>query len=257
MKHRKGSSKMNTSSLLVIIPTFNEAGTILTVLEGVQKYLPDTAVLVVDDNSPDGTGELVENYSEMNPDINIMHRKMKDGLRAAYSAGFVWALRNGYDYVVQMDADGSHQPAQLPDLVAPVLDGIADISVGARWVPGGSTQNWPWYRKLLSKGGSFYSAHMLKLDLHDLTSGFRCFKSSVLKDLDLDALTSKGYGFQIETLKSALDKGYRVIEVPIDFMQRLHGESKMSLSIMVEALWNVTKWGVKLRSQSSKTYPIV
>ncbi len=228
--------------IVVIIPTFNESDTLPPIVERVRTSVPEADVLIVDDNSPDGTGEVADGISAEDPQVHVMHRLGKEGLGAAYLAGFSWALQSGYDVVVEMDADGSHQPEQLPRL----LDGLrgADLVLGSRWVPGGQTVNWPRSRQLISQGGSTYTRLMLGVPLRDATGGYRAFRADTLRRLDLHEVASQGYCFQIDLAWRALQRGMVVREVPITFVERTAGDSKMSRKIVVEALWRVTAWGV-------------
>jgi dolichol-phosphate mannosyltransferase len=199
-------------------------------------------VLVVDDSSPDGTGELADRLAAADEHINVLHRTGKEGLGAAYIAGFRWALDHGYDVMVEMDADGSHQPEELPRLLAAL--GGADLVLGARWVPGGRVVNWPRSREVLSRGGNIYTQLMLGVPLRDATGGFRAFRAATLEKIGLDDVDSRGYCFQIDLALRAIRHGLRVVEVPITFVERTHGTSKMSRNIVAEAMWRVTLWGV-------------
>ena len=228
--------------IVVIIPTFNERTTITPIVSRVRAAVPEAFILVADDNSPDGTGQIADDLAAEDDHVTVMHRLGKEGLGAAYLAGFAWALQEGYDVVVEMDADGSHQPEQLPRL----LDALrsADLVLGSRWVPGGRTENWPKSRQLISRGGSAYTRMMLGVPIHDATGGFRAFRADTLRKLDLHEVASQGYCFQIDLAWRALQRGLRVREVPITFVERTPGASKMSRKIVVEALWRVTAWGV-------------
>lgn len=230
---------------LIIIPTWQETQSLPPLVEQLL-LLPDEEyhVLVVDDSSPDGTGEIAETYAKHNPEqVYVLHRGSRTGLRDAYFAGFRWALEHNYETVVQMDADGSHNPEYLPHLTAPVLNGQADVVTGSRWLPGGGTLGWSWYRKLLSKGGSWYARTLLKLPYTDLTGGYKCYNREVLQYLLQEGnVTTEGYGFQIETILRAHRVGFRVTETPILFSDRVHGESKMTAHIIWEAFRKVTSW---------------
>lgn len=235
--------------VLVIIPTYNE-------LENLPRIVPavlaaaDVEVLVADDNSPDGTGQLADEMAAADPRIHVMHRKGKEGLGAAYLAGFAWALERGYDVVVEMDADGSHRPADLPNLLNAVKD--ADLVLGSRWIPGGSVENWPKSREILSRGGNTYARVMLKVPLHDATGGFRAFRADTLRAIDLHDVDSQGYIFQVDLAHRTLSRGLRVVEVPITFVEREYGTSKMSRKIVGEAMWRVTVWGATMRREQFK-----
>jgi dolichol-phosphate mannosyltransferase len=206
-------------------------------------------VLVVDDGSPDGTGALADEMAAANPRVSVMHRTSKDGLGAAYLAGFSWGLERGYDVICEMDADGSHRAADLP-LILEELEANpnASLVLGSRWVPGGAVENWPKHREFLSRGGNTYVRVMLDLGLKDATGGFRAYRSSALKALDFDQIQSHGYCFQVDMARSVLEHGGEVREVPITFVERTAGESKMSGNIVAEALLKVTGWGVEKRS---------
>jgi dolichol-phosphate mannosyltransferase len=232
--------------VLVIIPTYQERENIEDVVQRVLTAVPTTDVLVVDDGSPDGTGKIADAMAEDDARVHVLHRTQKAGLGAAYIAGFDWALAAGYDVLVEMDADGSHAPEQLPRLLA-ALD-RADLVLGSRWVPGGSAVNWPRRRELLSRGGSLYSRLALGIHLRDATGGYRAFKREVLEQIDYAAVASEGYCFQVDLARRAIEGGHRVVEVPITFVERVRGESKMSGAIVREALWRVTQWGVAHRA---------
>ena len=228
--------------IVVIIPTYNETLTLPTIMARVRSSVPEAQVLVIDDNSPDGTGALADSIADQDTQVHVMHREGKAGLGAAYLAGFAWALEQGSDVVVEMDADGSHQPEQLPDLLAALRD--ADLVLGSRWVAGGGVVNWPKSREILSRGGNAYTRTMLGVPLHDATGGYRAFKAGTLRALDLQDVASQGYCFQVDLAWRAVQRGMRVKEVPITFVERTAGTSKMSQRIVVEALWRVTVWGV-------------
>ena len=227
--------------VLVVIPTYNEAENIDRVLRAVRQALPDAGILVVDDGSPDGTADLAEGLGHEIGSIDVLRRSAKSGLGSAYRAGFSWGLERGWDAFVEMDADLQHDPAALPGLVAPLAEGV-DLVVGSRYIPGGSIPNWRWHRRLLSQGGNIYAATLLGLGIKDSTSGFRVYSGRILQLIDLRAVRAEGYGFQIEMVRQVLDHGGRVAEVPIRFVDRVEGESKMSMHIVVEALALVTWW---------------
>lgn len=236
----------DTERVLVVIPTYNEVKSIEPVVERVRRAVPDVEVLVVDDNSPDGTGRVADDISARDNKVHVLHRSAKQGLGAAYREGFGWALDRDYDVVVEMDADGSHLPEQLPRLLSALAD--ADLVLGARWVPGGRTVNWSSARRLLSRSGNLYVRAALGLGLHDATGGFRAFRRQTLAGLDLAAVSSQGYCFQVDVARRAAAGGRRVVEVPITFVEREEGESKMSRDIVREALVSVTVWGVRHRA---------
>jgi dolichol-phosphate mannosyltransferase len=236
---------MNAERCLVVIPTYNEAGNIQLVLDRVRASAPTVDVLVVDDGSPDGTGQLADQVAAHDDSVHVLHRTAKAGLGAAYLAGFGWGLARDYDVLIEMDADGSHLPEQLPRLLDALPD--ADLVLGARWVPGGRVVNWPRRRMLLSRGGNLYARLALGLPLHDATGGFRAFRRTVLEKIGLDDVTSQGYCFQVDLARRTVSAGFRVVEVPITFVEREIGESKMSGDIVREALVNVTRWGIQHR----------
>jgi dolichol-phosphate mannosyltransferase len=235
--------------VLVIIPTYNERENIVTILGRLRAAVPHADALVVDDNSPDGTGAVADGLAAADGAIRVLHREGKGGLGAAYLAGFAWGLDAGYEVLVEMDADGSHAPEQLPRLLAAIDDG-ADLVLGSRWVAGGEVVNWPTSREILSRGGNTYTRLVLGIPLHDATGGFRAYRRRLLLDLPLDRVTSQGYCFQVDLAWRSWVTGHRVVEVPITFTERAVGVSKMSRAIVIEALWRVTVWGVtSLRSK--------
>jgi dolichol-phosphate mannosyltransferase len=236
---------MNRS--LVIIPTYNELDNLEPVIDRVLAAAPELDVLVVDDGSPDGTGDLADWLALASDRVFVMHRSEKNGLGAAYLAGFAWALDRGYEHVVEMDADGSHHPEALPALLALLDDN--DIALGSRWVPGGTIENWPLRRILLSRSGNIYTRLALGIAVKDATGGFRAFRADALRRIDLAAVASQGYCFQVELLWRALEAELTVAELPITFTERVRGESKMSGSIVRESLLRVTSWGVRRRAR--------
>jgi dolichol-phosphate mannosyltransferase len=236
--------------VLVVTPTYNERLNIEMVLDRLRAAVPQADVLVVDDQSPDGTGEVADKLAATDGAVHVLHRPFKEGLGAAYVAGFGWGLERGYDVLVEMDADGSHQPEQLPRLLDALQD--ADLVLGSRWVKGGSVVDWPKSRMALSRGGNTYVRLSLGLGLHDATGGFRAFRREVLEGIDLTSVASHGYCFQVDLVWRALTNGARVVEVPIDFVERIHGSSKMSGAIVREALLRVTQWAVELRWQQAR-----
>ncbi|MBK6763434.1 MAG: polyprenol monophosphomannose synthase [Micrococcales bacterium] len=231
--------------ILVIIPTYNEIENLPLIVPRLRVSVPEAHVLVADDNSPDGTAEVADEFAAADDHIHVMHRLGKEGLGAAYLAGFAWALENGYDVVVEMDADGSHQPEQLPLLLDALRD--ADLVLGSRYVPGGAVVNWPKSREWLSRGGNWYTRRALRMPLMDATGGYRAFRASTLRALDLDGVGSAGYIFQVDLAHRTIAKGLRVKEVPIEFVERQVGDSKMNRKIVSEALWRVTVWGARER----------
>ena len=234
-----------SGGVLVIIPTYNESESLPGVLERLRRAVPDAHVLVADDNSPDGTGALADALAAKDDHIHVLHRAGKEGLGKAYLAGFAWALERGYDVIVEMDADGSHRPEELPRLLAQIPH--ADVVLGSRWVPGGSVVNWPASRRVLSQGGSLYTRLALGIPTRDATGGYRAYRATALRELDLETVESNGYCFQIDLLWRALQRGLVVREVPITFVEREAGTSKMSGRIVREALVNVGRWGAAYR----------
>lgn len=232
---------MSEPKPLVIIPTYNERENLPRLLERVHAALPAAHVLIVDDGSPDGTGALADEHAAADPRVHVLHRSGKLGLGTAYIAGFKWGLARDYTHLFEMDADFSHEPEALPKLLAATEAGGADFALGSRWVKGGETVNWPWYRKAVSQGGSLYARTVLGVPVRDLTGGFKCFKRKVLEGIDLDGISAVGYGFQIELTYRAAKAGFRPVEVPIRFADRVAGQSKMSGSIFAEAFTLVWK----------------
>jgi dolichol-phosphate mannosyltransferase len=230
---------------LVVIPTYNEAASVESILRTVRVAAPDVDVLVVDDGSPDGTADLAEKVGADEGGVHVLRRTAKRGLGRAYLAGFSWGLERGYQALVEMDADLSHDPEVVPILLDALTD--CDLVIGSRYVSGGAIPNWSLHRKALSKAGNVYSAWMLQMKVTDLTSGFRAYRSELLRDLPLDRISAGGYAFQIEMAYRSARAGAKIREVPIRFVDRTEGESKMSWWITVEALQLVTRWGIRLR----------
>lgn len=235
--------------VLVVIPTYNEKDALPLILDRVRSAVPNAEILVVDDKSPDGTGRIAQLRSEADEHIHVMHRLGKDGLGAAYLAGFAWGLQNGFDVLVEMDADGSHQPEELPTLLSALES--ADLVLGSRWVLGGGTQNWSRGREVLSRGGNTYTRFMLGIDICDSTGGYRAFRANTLRSLNLNEVASQGYCFQVDLAWRAKQRGLVVREVPITFVEREVGNSKMSRKIVTEALWRVTVWGIQNRARNT------
>ena len=232
--------------MLVIIPTYNEARNLSSILTRIRAAVPAAHVLVADDNSPDGTGRLADELARADDHLHVLHRLGKEGLGAAYLAGFEWGLEHGYRVLVEHDADGSHQPEQLLALLDAL--GSADRVKGSRYVPGGKVVNWPKSRELLSRGGSLWTRLMLGLPVKDATGGFNAFRAETLRGIGLDNIASAGYCFQVDLTWRAYRAGYRVVEVPITFVEREFGESKMNQRIVIEALLLTTWWGIVHRS---------
>lgn len=227
-------------NVLVIVPTFNERENIREIAEAVRVHGYD--LLIVDDNSPDGTGEIADELAAGDASIHVLHRSKKEGLGPAYTAGFARALDLGAEIICEMDADFSHDPQDLPRLVAAVEAG-ADLAIGSRYVPGGGTEGWPWHRELLSKGGNAYASLMLGIHVRDATAGFRAFRDTTIRKIDPSDCEASGYGFQIEMAWRTERNGLEITEVPIIFRDRIYGESKMNRSIAIEAIGLITKWG--------------
>ena len=231
--------------VLVVVPTYNEAENLGPILDRLRAAVPTAHALVVDDGSPDGTGALADELAAEDPCLHVLHRPAKAGLGPAYVAGFRWARQHGYDVVVEMDADGSHAPEQLPRLLA-ALDG-ADLVLGSRYVPGGEVADWPAHRLLLSRAGNVYTRWALRMPLNDATGGYRAARGELIDRLPFDDVASEGYCFQVDWAWRAVRAGARVAEVPITFTEREFGRSKMSGSIVREALVRVTVWGLRDR----------
>ena len=225
-------------SVWVILPTYNEADNLEAVVGGIRAATPEAHILVVDDNSPDGTGDLADALSQADDGLHVLHRPGKSGLGRAYTAGFAHALARGAGFVVEMDADLSHDPADLPRLIAPAVDG-ADLVLGSRYTPGGGIENWGLDRRVLSRLGCGYARRTLGVPVRDLTGGFKCFRASTLRAIDPGSAGAQGYAFQVELTWRVLALGLTVVEVPIRFRERRLGESKMSAQIALEAAWRV------------------
>ena len=226
---------------LVIVPTYNEAENLPILVGELFRHNNNVDLLIVDDNSPDGTGSIADSLAKTDPRITVLHRAAKEGLGRAYIAGFKLAFTRGYDFVIEMDADGSHRAVDLPKLIAQQ----ADLVIGSRWVKDGSTMNWPFGRILISRIGNLYVRLMLRANIHDATAGFRVYRTELLKRINLESIASQGYSFQVEMTWAALNAGAAVKEVPIVFVERVIGASKMTTAIVIEALWLVTKLGFR------------
>ena len=232
---------------LVVIPTYNEKDNIERAVAGVRHFAPHVDILIADDNSPDGTGDIADRLA-VDPHVQVLHREHKEGLGAAYVHGFGWALDRGYEVIVEMDADGSHRPQDLPHLLNAVQAyPDAALVLGSRWVPGGAVRNWPASRMLLSRGGNLYTRLMLGTHVRDATGGFRAFRAQTLRALELSSVRSQGYCFQVDLVRRVHAAGLCIVEVPIIFVEREFGTSKMSGHIVREALWRVTLWGISDR----------
>jgi dolichol-phosphate mannosyltransferase len=241
----QSDTRAELGQVLVVIPTYNERENLGPIVARLHEALPEVHALVVDDGSPDGTGELADQMAAADDRVHVMHRTEKAGLGAAYVAGFGWALERDYGVIVEMDADGSHGPEDLPRLLDALTD--ADLVLGSRYVPGGRVVNWPKYRELISRGGGLYSRLALGAKVRDITGGFKAFRREVLEKINIQSVASQGYCFQIDLTWRTIEAGFEVVEVPITFTERAIGQSKMSGNIVREALWRVTKWGARRR----------
>ena len=235
----------------VIVPTYNERANLEQIASRLRTAVPDADLLIVDDNSPDGTGEAADKLAAGDARIHVLHRPAKAGLGSAYIAGFRWALERDYGVLVEIDADGSHQPQELPTLLA-ALEAGADLVIGSRYVPGGTVLNWPKSREVLSRGGNTYARVLLGIKVRDATGGYRAFRATALRQGGLDEVESQGYCFQIDLALRVIRAGLTVVEVPITFVERTQGASKMSRAVVAEALWRVTQWGVGAWLHGSK-----
>ena len=231
------------SEVLVVIPTYNERATIGSIVARILAAVPDAHILIVDDGSPDGTGSIAAQLADHNLRVHVLHRAGKLGLASAYRDGFTWGLERGYGYLVEFDGDGSHQAEELPALLAAATH--ADVVLGSRWVAGGRVVDWPLKRQVLSRGGSWYARMMLGMPFRDITGGYRVFSARALAGLEYDSVDSDGYSFQIEMLFAAWRAGFTIVEVPITFVERQFGSSKMSSHIVLESLVLVTRWGIR------------
>ena len=240
-----GESGAATGRVIVVMPTYNERQNLEGMANRIRESVPGADVLVVDDNSPDGTGDLADKLVEADRQVHVMHRTEKAGLGRAYVAGFTWALENGYDLIVEMAADGSHRPEDLPKLLAAVTK--ADAVIGSRYVPGGTVVNWPKSREILSRGANIYNRVMLGVRIKDATGGFRVYKAATLRKIDLNSIDSAGYCFQIDMTLRVLQAGLVLTEVPITFVERELGASKMSNTVIIEAFTRVAQWGITAR----------
>jgi dolichol-phosphate mannosyltransferase len=240
-----GESGAVVDRVIIVMPTYNERQNLDGMASRIRESVPDADLLVVDDNSPDGTGDLADKLAEVDPRVHVLHRTEKAGLGRAYVAGFTWALANGYSLIVEMDADGSHRPEDLPRLLAAAA--TADAVIGSRYVPGGTVVNWPKSREILSRGANIYNRLMLGVRVKDATGGYRVYRAATLRAIDLDSIDSAGYCFQIDMTLRTLQAGLTIIEVPITFVERERGSSKMSNAVIVEAFTRVAQWGIAAR----------
>ncbi|MCU1356286.1 MAG: hypothetical protein JWM89_1704 [Acidimicrobiales bacterium] len=234
-------------SPLVVLPTYQEADNVREVLARIRAAAPDAHILVVDDGSPDGTADLADEVGAALGQIEVLRRPAKSGLGPSYRAGFAWGIERGHDVLVEMDADLSHDPDVLPRLIGAVGEGGADLAIGSRYVPGGAVPGWPVRRRMLSQWGNRYIGVMLRMPVRDATAGFRAYRTTIVEKVGLDRVRADGYGFQIEMAYEVTKAGGTIVEVPITFRDRLRGESKMAPNIVSEALWLVTRWGVRDR----------
>lgn len=246
MQQPEASDRQVSSRALVVLPTYNERESLGRIVTGVLQAAHDIDVLIIDDASPDGTGDIADDLASREPRVTVLHRAGKLGLGTAYIAGFRLAFERGYAFAIEMDSDGSHLPEELPSLLAAARAG-AGMAIGTRWMPGGAIVNWPRHRRLISRGGTGFARLALRSGLRDLTSGYRVLSRRCVEQLDLSTIVSEGYAFQVETAWRLERLGCPVAEVPITFVERTTGRSKMSLSIMWEAFSNVLRWGIELR----------
>jgi dolichol-phosphate mannosyltransferase len=235
-----------TGRTVMVVPTYNEVDNLAWLVGRLRRAQPTVDVLVVDDGSPDGTGRVADELAAEDAGVTVVHRTAKEGLGAAYLHGFAVALARGYEVIGEMDADGSHQPEQLQRLRDALADGV-DLVIGSRWVPGGSVVNWPTHRELLSRGGNLYVRLLLGIAVRDATAGYRLFRRSTLEAIDLESVRSTGYVFQTELAWRTLRAGLRLVEVPIEFVERERGDSKMSGDVAIESLRRITRWGLSER----------
>lgn len=244
------------SDSLVIVPTYNEADSIRSIVSRIRTAVPDADVLIVDDASPDGTGAIADELAAGDASIRVFHRAGKSGLGSAYLAGFARATSEQYTWVIEIDADGSHDPAELPAMLTLAHDVGAALVIGSRWIPGGSVVNWPWIRRAISRSGNAYARWMLGSRIHDITAGFRVFRVAALAGLDREHVASQGYCFQVELAWRVEQSGGVVREHPIAFVERASGRSKMHAGIVLEALARVTLWGISSRRGRRRVAPI-
>jgi dolichol-phosphate mannosyltransferase len=246
---REGTTAEQAGDLrvLVIIPTYNESENLANIVGRVQAAAPAVHVLVADDNSPDGTGQIADGLAEGDDRVHVLHRAGKEGLGKAYLAGFAWGIEAGYDVIVEMDADGSHRPEDFPRLLEAFVAEDADLVLGSRYIKGGKTVNWPWHRQMISRTGNTWVRLVTGMRLKDATGGYRLFRRTTLEKIDLSSVESAGYTFQVDLAWRTTRAGLKVVEVPITFVERELGTSKMNTTIVIEALWRTTVWGMKYR----------
>lgn len=239
------------TKILVLVPTYNERENLPLIMHRIRASVPAADVLVLEDNSPDGTGDVADQLAAGDERIRVMHRPGKDGLGNAYLAGFAWGLERGYDALVEIDADGSHPPERLPAMLAAARD--ADVIIGSRWIRGGRVVNWPLHRKALSVGGNLYVKTLLSMPVNDATAGFRVYRADALRAIGLDGVDSYGYCFQADLTWRAIRAGLRVVEIPITFVEREIGQSKMNPDIARESLLNISRWGWEYRGRQIRS----
>lgn len=250
-RHARDDGTLPSGDVLVVIPTYNERENITVIAERVLGASPRIDLLIVDDGSPDGTGDIADRMAATDDRVFVLHREGKQGLATAYLQGFEWGEERGYQYLFEFDADGSHPAEKLPELISKLDDG-AELAIGSRWVPGGRTENWPLSRQLLSRGAALYCRIWLRSKIRDITAGFRGYRASTLRTFDLSNIGAAGYCFQIEMAWMYERKGLPVVEVPITFVERVHGASKMSGNIILEAFWRVAAWGIGYRARDAE-----
>jgi dolichol-phosphate mannosyltransferase len=240
---------MPVNPAVVILPTYNELENLPVILNNIVINVPNVDVLIVDDGSPDGTGELADKWAEEYPQVHVLHHGPKQGLGVAYIDAFAWALDQGYETLIEMDADGSHPYQALPRMLE--LAGQYDLVLGSRWIPGGNVDNWTWSREMMSRGGNAYTRFMLRLPVHDASGGFRAYNRRIFDEVSLAEIASRGYCFQIDLVIRVLQAGFNVVEFPIEFVDRVRGQSKMNTAIAVESLLRITEWGFTRRKRYS------
>ncbi|MGB3764639.1 MAG: polyprenol monophosphomannose synthase [Ornithinimicrobium sp.] len=245
------SATIPEQSICIMLPTYNEIQNLTGMVRRLRANVPEATIVVLDDNSPDGTGALADDLAAADSQVQVVHRPRKEGLGRAYMQGMGWARSHGYQVAVQIDADGSHQPEQLPSLIR--AGSQADVVIGSRWVPGGAVRNWPVHRKALSLGGNLFVRVALGIPIRDATAGFRVYRLDALDSMHLQDVASQGYCFQVDLTLRAHDAGLRIVEVPIEFIEREHGNSKMGTSIVTEALVRVSAWGVQRRIAQARS----
>lgn len=242
--------------VLVVTPTYNEIESLDRTVTALLAAVPSAELLIVDDSSPDGTGELADRLAAADERVHVLHRTTKDGLGRAYLAGFAWGAEHGFSILVEMDADGSHPPESLPAMLeALAADPATGVVIGSRWVPGGSFRDWPLHRRQLSRAGNAYARWVLGVKVGDLTAGYRAYRAETLADLHTDDVVSRGYCFQIDMSIRTLDAGWRIVEVPIEFRERVSGSSKMTAGIVFEAMTRTTWWGITRRLGLRRPHP--